>query len=76
MTGRLQPKTMMYIHFGFEIFLRLFNTCLDKHAPLKTIPKKEERVLQKPWITDGIKMLIKVRDQLYKQMIKQLKTTL
>ena len=58
-------------NLGFEIFLCLFNKCLDKHAPLKTVSKIRERVLQKPWITNGIKTSIKVRDKLYKQMIKQ-----
>ena len=28
-------------------------------------------MLQKPWITNGIKTSTKVRDKLYKQMIKQ-----
>ena len=58
-------------NLGFEIFLRLFNKCLDKLSPLKTVSKIGERVLQKPWITNGIKTSIKVRDKLYKQMIKQ-----
>ena len=56
---------------GFEIFLHLFNKGLDKHAPSKTVSKKGERVLQKPWITNGIKILMKVKDKLYKQMIKE-----
>ena len=56
---------------GFEIFFGLFNKCLDKHAPLKTVPKKGEMVLQKPWITNWIKTSIKVSDKLYKEMIKQ-----
>ena len=56
---------------SFGIFLHLFNKCLDKHTPLKTVSKKEERVLQKPWITNGIKTSIKIRDKLYKQIIKQ-----
>ena len=55
----------------FEIFLHLFSKCLDKHAPLKTVSKIGERVLQKPSITNGIKTSIKVRDKLYKQTIKQ-----
>ena len=58
-------------NLGFEIFLHLFNKCLDKHAPLKTVSEIGERVPQKPWITNGIKISIKVRDKLYKQMIKQ-----
>ena len=32
-------------NLGFEIFLRLFNKCLDKRAPFKTIFKKGESVL-------------------------------
>ena len=28
-------------------------------------------MLQKPWITNGIKTSIKIRDKLYKQIIKQ-----
>ena len=58
-------------NLGFEIFPRLFKKSLDKHAPLKTVSKKDERVLQKPWITNGIKTSIKTKDKLYKQMIKQ-----
>ena len=30
-------------NLGFEIFLRLNNKCLDKHAPLKTVSKKGEK---------------------------------
>ena len=58
-------------NLGFEIFLHLFSKCLDKHTSLKTVSKIRERVLQKPSITNGIKTSIKVRDKLYKQMIKQ-----
>ena len=67
-TGHMQPKTTMQTWV-----LRsscLFNKCLDKHTPLKTVSKIRERVLQKPSITNGIKTSIKVRDKLYKQTIK------
>ena len=30
-------------NLGFEAFLRLFNTILDKHAPIKEFTKKEEK---------------------------------
>ena len=63
-------------NLGFEIFLHLFNKGLDKHALLKTVSQKGERVLHKHWITNGIKTSIKVRDKLYKQMIKQKDTIL
>ena len=31
------------VNLGFEAFLRIFNTVLDKHAPIKELTKKEEK---------------------------------
>ena len=31
------------INLGYEAFLRLFNTTLGKHAPIKEFTKKEEK---------------------------------
>ena len=31
------------VNLGFEAFLRIFNTALDKHAPIKELTKKEEK---------------------------------
>ena len=58
------------INFGFETFLRFINKTLDKHAPIKTVKKRENKTISKLWITRGIKTSIKKRDKLYKQMIK------
>ena len=43
------------VNLGFEAFLRLFNTTLDKHAPIKEFTRKEEKDKLKPWVTKGIK---------------------
>ena len=43
---------------------------LDKHAPIKVIEKKENKITPKPWIRRGIKTSMKIRDKFYKQMIK------
>ena len=59
------------VDLGFEAFLRLFNTTLDKHAPIKELTKKEEKDKLKPWVTKGIKKSMSVRDKIYKQMIKE-----
>ena len=40
MTGHMQPKTI--IQTGFEIFLGLFNSSLDKHVPLKKFPRTKK----------------------------------
>ena len=42
---------------GFEAFLRLFNTTLDKHAPIKGLTKKEVKDKLKPWVSKGIKKI-------------------
>ena len=31
------------VNLGFEAFLWIFNTALDKHAPIKELTKKEEK---------------------------------
>ena len=49
---------------------KVFSRTLDKHAPYKEIRKKNDIVTLKPWITKGIKQSIKVRDRLYKDMIR------
>ena len=69
MTGLLSHTTMMDVDLGFEAFLWLFNTTLDKHAPIKKLTKKKKKI--KPWVTKGIKKSMSVRDKIYKQMIKE-----
>ena len=58
------------INLGFETYLRFINRILDKHAPIKTVKKRENKTISKPWITRGIKTSVKKRDKLNKQMIK------
>ena len=43
------------VNLGFEAFLQLFNTTLDKNAPIKEFTKIEEKDKLKPWVTKGIK---------------------
>ena len=58
------------INLGFETLLRLIDKTLDKHAPVKKCIRKEEKLALKPWVTNGIKKSISVRDKLYKEMIR------
>ena len=60
------------VNLGFEAFLWLSNTTLDKHARIKELTKKEEEKKKiKPSVTKGIKKSMSVRDKIYKQMIKE-----
>ena len=64
LTGLLQQKTD--INLGFETLLCLIDNMLDKHAPAKKCIRKEQLIAVKPWVTNGIKKSISVRDKLYK----------
>ena len=48
----------------------MFNKILDKHVPVKKCVRKEEKLALQPWVTNGIKKSISVRDKLYKEMIR------
>ena len=56
---------------SFETFFRLFSKTLDRHAPIKKSTRKEEKIKSQSWITKGIKKFISIRDNLYKEMIKE-----
>ena len=58
------------VNLGFETFLCFINIAFDKHVPFKTLQKKENKILNKPWVTKGIRISMKKRYKLYKQMIK------
>ena len=59
------------IDLGFETFFRLFNKTLKRHAPVKESTRKEEKIKFKPWITKGIRNSISIRDNLYKERMKE-----
>ena len=44
------------INLGFETFLRFINKTLDKHAPIKTVKKRENKIISKPLITRALKL--------------------
>ena len=55
------------INLGFETLLCFIDKTLGKHAPAKKCIRKEQKLIAlKPWVTNGIKKSISVRDKLYK----------
>ena len=49
----------------FSSFYSKFNKILNKHAPMKTMSKRRLKKLSKPWITNGIRVSIKIKNQLF-----------
>ena len=56
-------------HFEVDIaFSNFYNTLsglVEKHAPLKTLSKRNLKQFSKPWITIGLKKSIKVKNSLF-----------
>lgn len=54
----------------FCSFYSTISGIADKHIPLKQLSKKELKFLSKPWITQGIKVSIHVKNKLYSKYLK------
>lgn len=50
----------------FNKFVNDLQEVITIHAPLRLRTRKEKRLLQKPWVTKGIRCSIKTRDKLHK----------
>ena len=57
-------------NYNYEKFQNHFLECLEKHAPLKKLSKRKEKMKRKPWINKEIIQCIRKRDKLYKEFIK------
>ena len=47
----------------FDLFYEKVSTCVDFHAPVKKLNKKDLKLLEKPWINPKIQRLMKYRDK-------------
>ena len=57
-------------HQSSELFFQKLDQWFDKHCPKKTITKKQQTFLPKPWLTKGILKSIKVKNKTYQQFCK------
>ena len=48
-------------------FIKEFVKALDVHQPLRELSKKEKKILQKPWLTNGLLKSISKKRSLFKQ---------
>ena len=53
------------VHKLFSLFCNKYNTIVNKHAPMKKLSNHKTKQLSKPWLTNGIKVVIKVKNKLY-----------
>ena len=55
----------------FNDFYWRLEGCVQRHAPIKKLSKKELQATSKPWITREVENLIKHRDKLFKRKKRQ-----
>ena len=55
---------------GYNILQKKFVSTLNQHAPIKIRSKRETKIKQKPWLTNGILISIKKKRLLSKQLKK------
>ena len=58
------------LNSSFDVFVKKLESLLDIHAPIRKLTKKENKALNKPWITLGILKSIKVRNSLLARLSK------
>ena len=51
-------------------FFNVFNDTLNKHAPFREVTRLEQKLRKKTWITKGILVSIKTKNQLYRRTLK------
>ena len=56
---------------SFSKFFKKIEKLLDETAPIRKLSKKEMRLKERPWITNGILTSMKERDSLYKEFTNE-----
>lgn len=47
------------------IFHNKLNTLINKHAPMKIMSNRKAKQFSKPWITEGLRISIRIKNKLY-----------
>ena len=53
------------VNKSFSTFYNKLNRIVNKHAPINTISKRKAKQLNKPWITRGLRISIKKKNELF-----------
>ena len=53
------------VHDCFKDFYTKLEGCVNRHAPLKKLTRREVKFKSKPWISLDVQKMIKLRDKVY-----------
>ena len=59
------------INDQFQDFFNKLQGCVDRHAPIKKLTPKEVKLLQKPWISNDLNKMIKIKNKLFYRKKRQ-----
>ena len=58
------------VNLIFDSFHAKISEIIEIHVPLRKLSKRQVRLLAKPWITKGIRLSIRKKNNLYKQYLR------
>ena len=58
------------VHNDFDEFIHIFQTIINKHAPLRKLSRREKQLQAKPWITRGLLTSIKNKNRMFRKCYK------
>ena len=58
------------VHNDFDQFIHIFQTIINKHAPLRKLSRREKQLQAKPWITRGLLTSIKNKNRMFRKCYK------
>jgi len=56
-------NTLLYY---FNLFVETISKIIDNHAPLQTVSRRQKHLQHRPWITKGLLVDIKYKQNLYR----------
>jgi len=59
------------VNSSLSMLVTSFENVLNKHAPLKPLSKRQERIKSKPWLTKGLLQSIRTKNKLYTNLHKK-----
>ena len=59
------------INDQFSDFYNKLEGCVDRHAPIKKLTPKEVKLVQKPWISNELNKMIKIKNKLFYRKKRQ-----
>jgi len=59
------------VNSSLSTLLTSFENVLNRHAPPKTLSKRQEHIKSKPWLTKGLLRSIRTKNKLYTNLHKK-----